>query len=177
MRTSRLIPAVLLAASAACGGSSPGPAGPGDGPTGEPSSYDLQVASITMKGNSGVETSWDADLGLLYLGADEVTQNAIGTVTLQLGPVSNGTNGGRRADVLQAAVSTTLARVGTAEELDAHLYQLSPIGLSEISGIKNGIDYIEGTVEIFLEQVLPAPPNGTPPATAILTGTFRAVND
>jgi hypothetical protein len=178
MRTYQLLPAVLLGLCLGCGGSAPGPTGPGnpgDPSVGLPSSYDIIFGPFVLKGNSGVETSWSESNGLLYLGADDIT-TSIGTVTLQLGPISTGTNGTRRAEVLTAVVSGSLVRVGTAEELGARLYRRG-LGYSEISGIRTGQDYIEGTLNVFLEQISPAAAEGVPPATTMLTGTFRAVNN
>lgn len=174
--SSRLLPALLLAASLGCGGGNAGPSDPNDPGTTEPSQYALQVGSTTLVGNSGVDTRWDAEQGTLYLGADDVAE-PLGTVTLSLGPISSGTNGSRRAIIDYAVVSTTRIRVGTSDQLDAKLYNLAPVGIAEITGIKTGTDYIEGTLVIDLIQVLPAPTNGGSPVPATLTGTFRAVND
>ncbi|MCB9518454.1 MAG: hypothetical protein H6691_05985 [Gemmatimonadales bacterium] len=178
MRPSRLLPILVLTTSLACGTSSPGPTGsgdPSDPRVGLPSSYALQVGSYTLTGNSGVDTRWNDNDGLLYLGADDVAE-PLGTVTMQLGPVSTGTNGSRTATVQTAVVSATRVRVGTAAELGAVLYRLPSGTFAQITGIRTGVDYIEGTMSIPLEQVSPAPQNGAPPAVATLTGTFRASN-
>lgn len=176
MHTAKLVPALLLATCLACGGGSD-PTGPIEPPTDEPSQYSLQLGSYTLIGNLGVDTNWDDDLGIIYLGSDDIAE-PIGTVTLLIGPISSGTNGGRTATITDATVSTSRVRVGTGEELDAKLWrQVSPVGLQQVTGIRNGDNFIEGTLSIELVQVSPEPEGGAQPAVAMLTGTFRAVNN
>lgn len=160
---------LLAVACAACGGSDP--IGSNDGPDGQQSSYDLQLASYTLKGNAGVLTAWDAGSRSLYLGLDEVAEPA-GTITIGLGPISSGTNGSRRADVEYAAVTVSPSRTepGNTENWD-----LDPSTPSEVTGIRTGDDLIEGTVVIRMMRMVPQPPPGTDRPKATLTGTFRAV--
>lgn len=160
---------LLLVGCLACGGSDP--VGSNDGPDGQQSSYDLQIASYTLKGNSGVLTSWDAGNRALYLGPDNVAE-PVGTITIGLAPISGGAEGSRRADVEYAAVTVSPSR---NQPGNTEVWELDPGATAEVTGIRTGQDLIEGTVVIGLMRMVPQTPPGSDRPKGTLTGTFRAV--
>lgn len=131
--------------------------------------------STPLDGDS-VSTSWAADTGAIFLGADENNQ-PLGTLTMTVGPVYTHPNGLRTVNVLSAVLSKSDVRVGTAEELNAMTYNLiSAPDANHIFSVEIGTNYIRGNMStVLFERVLFYPEDV--PDIATVSGEFVAINN
>jgi hypothetical protein len=181
MRPALLLSATALLLSLGCGSSGPGPTGPNtpgnpsnpDPNPGQPGSYLISIGSRSLQGTVGVSTSWQPSGGRIYLGAAPLTQAAIGTLTLQIGPIITRSDGTQYADLLGGTVSSSLRASGTVEQLHALSYVVSPTSAG-IDSIRVGSTFIEGVPRFRVTSI---PTQVDPVAETVdVRGHFRAVN-
>jgi hypothetical protein len=110
--------------------------------------------SATVLLGQDVDTNWAPEDGFIYLGADEQLQGKpIGTLTMTIAaPIFDEDEGLLLATVLDAVVSKTDARCGTAAELNAKLYGLLS---GEVFVLEIGANFINGFAELRMEKVSP----------------------
>jgi len=111
----------------------------GDG-TKDKASYDITLkgssGSVKIKGD-GVDSNWDSELGLIWLGMDTKKGPLFATINISYILNSESTGTIRNIDI-----STQEAISGTADELNGKLYSGS---LFDIDSIDIGRNYITAT--------------------------------
>lgn len=102
--------------------------------------YDLK-----MKGSDGsgiivngedVESNWDSELGVIWLGMDEKNGPLYTTITISYVTINDST-----ATTRIIEISTQDVLVGTGDEFNARLYQG---GITDIKILETGSNYITG---------------------------------
>jgi hypothetical protein len=137
--------------------------------------------TFTIKGSAGgphiikgesVDTNWDPDLGLVYLGTD-ATHEPLGTLTITISKVEN-----KQADILTGVVSKTDVRVGTGSEINGRTFSLIfPVGVgaatNKLDSVVVGSNFISAKFEMSMERELYWPEDK--PETVTVSGHFTAV--
>lgn len=137
----------------------------------------------TLIGEHDIDGNWIQELGLIYLGADDVHE-PLGTLTLTIDTPEVGKHG-YQARILSATLSTTDVRVGTAAELNARLYELipdtfttepncSPAFPNHIRILALSDEQIQAYISLFMERVIVNPE--TPAETIKVCGHFGIVD-
>lgn len=123
------------------------PLEPDKSDTKDKAEYDLVLGGIgggvNLKGEN-VDSNWDRDLGIVWLGNDE-NRLPTGTLTLLIDRIST-TSGISQAVISSAALSTADQLVGTGAEINAKTY-LS-LGEDELLeyGAEHGFQWIDSVV-------------------------------
>ena len=130
---------------------------------------DGKDGKIVLDATGEVETIWNAETGFIYLGTAEDTeyQGAIGTLTLNLAYEDF-----ERKDkylLYTALVSKTDQRTGTAEQLNARMYELKS---GYIDDAETGANFIKGNIDLIMDRVIVDPEDD--PEVVTVKGTFVA---
>ena len=180
MPPSRLLLLGFAFGLVACGSGNPVEEEPATVDGGE---YDLTINNLSTGAMThliatAVDTSWQPELGLIYMSTDDgVVDHPIGTVTMEIAdlfadtsywdPDKNGV-----AELRKLVISKTDVRVGTAAQLNAQVFELT--GLGEIDEVVVGKNFIRGRLQQVDVHLLVL--NSTQsPESARVTGTFTAV--
>lgn len=102
------------------------------------------VAGTKLVKGETIESSWDDDLGLVWLGTDK-NNLPIGTITMEVDSISVSE---RTAIAKEIYISTTDARSGTSDVLNAKLYYRSSMRLGNVEIGGNYIKAVFGVVDM-----------------------------
>ncbi len=145
-------------------------------------SYDFEISG-TAGGpyeikSDNAKTNWDADAGYIFCNTDDKNE-PLGTLTLTISSVNPDGN----AIILDAIVSKTDVRVGTAEELNARTFLITPRDTDPeadytgsngfITDAEIGSNYIKAnfTMQMYRQIFWP----DQEPESVKVSGTFTAV--
>ena len=161
-----VLPILLLVAATACGPE----AKKTNNDTVSKAEYVIVITGDherTIRGDD-ISSNWTPQDGLVYLGTDKYkTEDPIGTLTMTIGSqISQDLN---EHAVLTATLSKTDRAMGTADQLNARLYELVEGTITEV---EIGANYIKGSLGLKMERVLIY--TWDEPESVNVIGTFTA---
>jgi len=113
-----------------------------------------------------IDSNWDPDGLFVYLGTD-ASNEPLGTLTMTLGSLIAADI--KEYDVVTALLSMTDKQIGTAEELNARLFELTE---GSIVDVEFGGNFIRASLGLTMTRVLSHPDDV--PEDIIVIGTFTA---